>query len=299
MPTSKPRRRTRRTFTKEFKLQVLRELDAGSTIAELARIHDVHPETIRVWSKMERKYGAKSFAGRGRAYTDEARIAHLERALGQATLEISLLKKVFGVVQGDRSAERRKAMIAIAHEHRHLLSLTKIAKLFKMSRSHFYGDDAPDRDVALRDGIYAITIDWPLYGYRTVTHELRGRGFVVNEKRVRRIMRAEGLVCRRRSARGLPYRKHGLPSFPNLTAGLTPTGINQLWVTDFTYVRLFGAFVFVAIVLDAYSRMHRLVVGNAFPNLADDRCIADGAPAPKARPWTHSSLRSRRIVQRR
>lgn len=145
-------------------------------------------------------------------------------------------------------------MIAIAHEHRHLLSLTKIAKLFKMSRSHFYGDDAPDRDVALRDGIYAITIDWPLYGYRTVTHELRRRGFVVNEKRVRRIMRAEGLVCRRRSARGLPYRKHGLPSFPNLTAGLTPTGINQLWVTDFTYVRLFGAFVFVAIVLDAYSR---------------------------------------------
>ena len=94
MPTSKARRaRTRRTFTKEFKLQVLRELDAGSTIAELARVHDVHPETIRVWSKMERKYGAKSFAGRGRAYTDEARIAQLERALGQATLEISLLKK--------------------------------------------------------------------------------------------------------------------------------------------------------------------------------------------------------------
>ena len=145
-------------------------------------------------------------------------------------------------------------MIAIAHEHRHLLSLTKIAKLFKISRSQLYTDDTTDRDVALRDEIYAITIDWPLYGYRTVTHELRRRGFVVNEKRVRRIMRAEGLVCRRRSARGLPYRKHGLPSFPNLASGLKPTAINQLWVTDFTYVRLFGAFVFVAIVLDAYSR---------------------------------------------
>ncbi len=72
----------------------MRELDAGSTIAELARAHDVHPETIRVWSKMERKYGVKSFAGRGRAYTEEARIAQLERALGQSTLEISLLKKV-------------------------------------------------------------------------------------------------------------------------------------------------------------------------------------------------------------
>ena len=67
-------------------------------------------------------------------------------------------------------------------------------------------------------------------------------------------MRAEGLVCRRRSARGLPYRRHGLPSFPNLASGLKSTSINQLWATDFTYVRLFGAFVFVAIVLDAYSR---------------------------------------------
>ena len=82
MPSSKPHRvRTCRTFSKEFKLQVLRELDAGSTIAELTRVHDVHPEAIRAWSKMERKYGAKSFAGRSRAYTDEARIAQSERAL--------------------------------------------------------------------------------------------------------------------------------------------------------------------------------------------------------------------------
>lgn len=94
MPTPKPRRtRTRRMFTKEFKLQVLRELDAGTTVAEAARIHDVHPETIRVWRKTEHKYGSRSFAGNGRAYTDEARIAQLERALGQMTLENSLLKK--------------------------------------------------------------------------------------------------------------------------------------------------------------------------------------------------------------
>jgi transposase InsO family protein len=67
-------------------------------------------------------------------------------------------------------------------------------------------------------------------------------------------MREEGLLCRRRSARGLPYRKHGFPAYPNLAGTTKPSAINQLWVTDFTYVRLFGAFIFIAIVLDAYSR---------------------------------------------
>jgi putative transposase len=144
--------------------------------------------------------------------------------------------------------------MALAREHNHGLSVTKIAQLFNLSRSVFYRDDVTDGDVALRDEIYAITVDWPLYGYRTVTQELRRRNFVVNEKRVRRIMRAEGLLCRRRPTRGLPYRKHGLPSHPNLAAGFKPTAVNQLWVVDFTYVRLFGAFIFIAIVLDAYSR---------------------------------------------
>jgi len=100
MPTTKPRRiRSRRTFTKEFKLQVLREIDAGTTLAEAARIHDVHPETIRVWRKMERKYGTRSFAGNGRAYTDEARIAQLERTLGQITLENALLRKALATLK--------------------------------------------------------------------------------------------------------------------------------------------------------------------------------------------------------
>jgi transposase len=99
MPASKPRRRPRRTFTKEFKLQVLREIDAGTTIAEAARVHDVHPETIRVWRTTERKYGTRSFAGNGRAYTDDAKIAQLERTLGQVTLENALLKKALSTLK--------------------------------------------------------------------------------------------------------------------------------------------------------------------------------------------------------
>lgn len=94
-----PRSSSRRTFSKDFKLQVLNELDAGTSVAEAARMHHVHPETIRLWKRTLRKYGERSFAGNGRAYSDEAKIAQLERALGQATLEISLLKKALSTLK--------------------------------------------------------------------------------------------------------------------------------------------------------------------------------------------------------
>jgi transposase len=102
MPRPKIRRRV---FSKEFKQQVISDVDGGMSIAEAARTHDVHPETVRLWRKTERKYGDRAFAGNGRAYTDEARIAQLERALGQATLEISLLKKTLSAL---KDLERKK-----------------------------------------------------------------------------------------------------------------------------------------------------------------------------------------------
>ncbi len=145
-------------------------------------------------------------------------------------------------------------MIQLARDRRDEFGASIVARTLGISRSVLYRDVADDGDVEMRDQIYAITIDWPQYGYRTVTEELRRRGFTANGKRVRRIMRAEGLLCRRKSSRGLPYRKHGFAAYPNLAREMKPTGINQLWVTDFTYVRLFGAFLFIAIVLDAYSR---------------------------------------------
>ena len=85
--------RSRRIFDKELKLQVLREHEAGVSVAELARQHQVHPETIRLWKRDHRKYADRAFAGRGHAYTDEAKVAQMERAMGQLALENALLKK--------------------------------------------------------------------------------------------------------------------------------------------------------------------------------------------------------------
>ena len=83
----------RRKFTKEFKLKVLAELDGGMGLAQLARKYQIHPNTIRGWRKQSRKYKDRAFAGRGKAYTEEARIAELERMIGRLTMENDLLKK--------------------------------------------------------------------------------------------------------------------------------------------------------------------------------------------------------------
>jgi len=95
----------RRTFEREFKLQVLSQVDAGSTIVQVAREHGIHPETVRLWRKQLRKYADRAVAGRGNAYSEEARIAQLERTCGQLAAENALLKKAIKTLQElDRGA---------------------------------------------------------------------------------------------------------------------------------------------------------------------------------------------------
>ena len=83
----------RRQFTREFKLQVLAEITAGKSLAQAAREHQLSPTLINRWQKQLRQYPKHAFAGNGRAYTDEARIAELERMVGRLTMENDLLKK--------------------------------------------------------------------------------------------------------------------------------------------------------------------------------------------------------------
>ena len=85
--------RTRRTFSKEFKLQVIRELEGDKTVAELAREHAIDGSIIARWHREYRKHGEKVFEGRGHLYKEEARIAELERMVGKLTMENAFLKK--------------------------------------------------------------------------------------------------------------------------------------------------------------------------------------------------------------
>ena len=91
--------RTRRKFTREFKVSVVREVEAGKTVVQASREHQVHPTQIDQWRRDLRRYGERAFAGNGHAYSDEARTAALERKVGQLTMENDLLKKALAALE--------------------------------------------------------------------------------------------------------------------------------------------------------------------------------------------------------
>jgi putative transposase len=140
------------------------------------------------------------------------------------------------------------------------IGLGRLCELAQVSRAGFYRwrdrPPAADSDVALRDEIQQIALEWPCYGWRRVTAELRRRGWVVNHKRVRRIMREDNLLCLRRTkfVAVTTDSNHSHRVYPNLAADFPLSGIDQLWVADITYIRLEVEFVYLAVVLDAYSR---------------------------------------------
>jgi len=140
-----------------------------------------------------------------------------------------------------------------------LLPAQRLCALAAVSRAGFYrwrqAPLAVEADLDLRDEIQRIALEWPCYGWRRVRAELRRRGWAVNHKPVRRLMREDNLLClRRRKFVVTTDSNHALPVYPNLAADLVLTGIDQLWVADITYIRLELEFVYLAVVLDAYSR---------------------------------------------
>lgn len=90
----------RRRFTREFKLQVVRELEAGKTPAQAAREYHIHPTLIARWRQEHLRYAERAFTGNGHTYKEEARIAELERLIGQLTMENALLKKALLRLEG-------------------------------------------------------------------------------------------------------------------------------------------------------------------------------------------------------
>jgi putative transposase len=168
-------------------------------------------------------------------------------------------------------------------------SVRDLCRILGVNRSWFYraGARAPAAaDTALRDAIEAIVLAFPGYGYRRVSRALQRDGWVVNHKRVVRVMRAESLLCQPRR-RWVPTTDsgHGLATYPNLVRDRTVTGLHQVWVADIAYVRLPTAFAYLAAILDAFSRK---VVGWAFSRWIDttltlqalERALASRPVAP-------------------
>jgi len=135
----------------------------------------------------------------------------------------------------------------------------RMCDLAKLSRAGFYRfvprPAGPDPDLELRDALQRVALEFPSYGWRRMTAELQRRGWAVNHKRVYRLMREDNLLClRKRKFIVTTDSDHGLPVYPNLVPTLQLTGLDQLWVADLTYIRLAVEFVYLAVILDAFSR---------------------------------------------
>ena len=150
--------------------------------------------------------------------------------------------------------------------------MDRMVKLGRVSRSGLYrwgsAEPVPDRDMELRDAIQRIAVEWPSYGRPRMTKELRRRGWVVNAKRVRRLMREDNLLCvRKRKFVVTTDSNHARKIYPNLARNMVLTSTDQLWVADITYIRLRDEFVFLAVILDACSRR---VIGWALDRTLED-----------------------------
>ena len=153
------------------------------------------------------------------------------------------------------------------------LTIGRMVELGGGSRAGFYRHAGgcvarPNRDLDLRDAIQGVALEWPSYGRPKITAELRRRGWVVNPKRVYRLMREDNLLCvRKRKFVVTTDSSHDRKVYPNLAGEMVLMGIDQLWVADITYIRLANQLVYLAVVIDAFSRR---VIGWALDVTVED-----------------------------
>jgi transposase InsO family protein len=138
-------------------------------------------------------------------------------------------------------------------------AVTALCAMTGLNRAGYYRFRLPRQgipvEMELRNEMQKIALESPTYGYRRITVELQRRNFDVNHKRVLRMMHEDNLLCiRRRAFVRTTDSRHSLPVYPNLAPDMNPTAVNQLWVADITYIRLREEFVYLSVLLDAYSR---------------------------------------------
>lgn len=170
------------------------------------------------------------------------------------------------------------------------VGIERLCRLAGVSRAGYYRHwqaTAPrSEDAELRDAIQRSALKNRKYGHRRITIDLQRAGWLVNKKRILRIMREDNLLCVPKRAFIPPTTdsRHSWRIYPNLARHVLPMAVNQLWVADITYVRLAEEFVYLAIILDAFSR---LVVGWS---------MADHLKAELALAALEMALLSRRFV---
>jgi len=254
-----------RSHSIEFKRQVAQEFLAGETLHGLAKRHDVSRNLVRVWVE---KYEAGAFDEDARAadliQEYEARVAALERLVGKQALELEFLK---GALRQGRPPRSAPMSVIIGPG----ASPSPKDAAMGIARSSFYAEStAATDDTAPVEAIHAIKDEFEAYGWRRTQAALRHQGWLVNHEKIKRLMREHGLnpPLRRRFV-ATTDSAHDQPIFPDRTRELAVIdGPNQLWVADLTYVAIAVCFVYVAMIMDAWSRR---IVGYAIGRRIDAR----------------------------
>lgn len=134
----------------------------------------------------------------------------------------------------------------------------RVCDVLELPRSSFYYQPRSGSDEALRAAITQVAGDWPTYGYRRVTAMLRRAGWTVNHKRVQRLLRELGLqMSRQAQKRRTTNSNHAFPRYPNLVQDLSIVQPDQVWVADITYIRLRREWVYLAVLMDVFTRAIR------------------------------------------
>jgi putative transposase len=244
----------RKQYTAAFKAQVaLAALKGDKTINELASQFGVHPTLIQDWKKHLLSTAEQVFANGVKADTNaqaEAQKAELFEQIGRLKMELEWLKK-----KSDLSAEQRRQLLDAGHPR---LSVRRQCQLLGLNRSSLYYQPASAREANLRlmrsiDREYTAH---PFLGSRRLTTWLVEQGEEVNRKRVQRLMRLMGLEATYpRPKLSVGGRGHRI--YPYLLRNVRIERADQVWSTDITYVALANGFLYLAAILDWFSRHNR------------------------------------------
>ena len=163
-------------------------------------------------------------------------------------------------------------------------SVNLLCNLLGCSRSSYYYQPKQRNEAEDRAAIESVAAEWPTYGYRRVTKQLRRQEWVINKKRVQRLMQEMGLqVKTKRKTRKTTNSDHDFPRYPNLVQDLAIVRPEQVWVSDLTYIRLRYEFVYLAVIMDVFTRSIRgwhlgRGLDQSLTLIALDRALAEHRP---------------------
>jgi transposase InsO family protein len=163
-------------------------------------------------------------------------------------------------------------------------SVSLLCGLLGCPRSSYYYQPKQQDENEVKSAIQDVVAEWPTYGYRRVTKQLQRQGWDVNKKRVHRLMRQMGLLVKtKRKTRKTTNSAHDFPRYPNLVQNLEAARPDQVWVSDITYIRLRDEFVYLAVIMDVFTRSIRgwhlgRSLDQSLTLIALDRALASHKP---------------------